>query len=357
MFPFYIPWHPERYGAMMRHARTDLFMLDVQLGSACNGKCPRCDSSCSGINEPAALDIEAVSSLAAEISRRHRALGIEKMPGAENMGFCCGLGEPTFGPNLTKLKALIAATVPYGFSWSLFSNGIYWDDDLERYLQDGSLNVLVQYNSNHPEVVAKMLGVGPQLAALHMKNRQHLLEIASNANRGDFTNIGASIVPERDNYDEIMDIMEQCFKYAAFPLIGELENAGYSKGAYYERHKLADDELARLLHDIERRFGICYEVPFCPAAIGAIHINNHNEVTVDRFTGLSCGWFGMGDPQPMIIGDIRKMAYSEIVQAILQYRARRIPEVRQAIKGYPNMVFGGCGGNAQDLLREYTAIY
>ena len=98
-------------------------------------------------------------------------------------------------------------------------------------------------------------------------------------------------------------------------------------------------------------------MPTCPAAIGAIHVNNRNIVTVDKFTGLSCGWFGMGDPEIHEIGDIRKMSYEEIVQSILEYRESRILSVRCAIKEYPDMVFGGCGGNAQKLLADYVALY
>ncbi len=78
---------------------------------------------------------------------------------------------------------------------------------------------------------------------------------------------------------------------------------------------------------------------------------------MDEFTGLSCGWFGMGDQKVHEIGDIRKMSYDEIVRAILKYRKSRIPMVRKAIKDYPDMVFGGCGGNAQKLLISYVALY
>ena len=69
--------------------------------------------------------------------------------------------------------------------------------------------MLVQYNSERPEVVAKMLGVSPTLAAKHMKNRRHLLEIAGEFNRDCATSIGASIVPERDNYDEVVSYFKK----------------------------------------------------------------------------------------------------------------------------------------------------
>ena len=363
-FPIYLPYLPERTDFTMRHARTGLFMLDVQLGSVCNAMCPRCDSSCCDLDEPADLDLDALTALAAEINQRRLATNESDLPGGRNTGFICGLGEPTVAHNLTKLKEILARTTKHGFAWSMFSNGIYWDDELNDYLKAGWLCVMVQYNSDQPELVADMLGVGPKRAAKHLENRAHLLKTADWLNSwhiertgASLTGVAASIVPERDNLDELMTIIQQSVDSGVFPLIAELENAGHSKDEYYEQHKLHDHELRTLYQRIEERFGVKYEVPTCPATIGAIHINNRNIVTVDDFTGLSCGWFGMGDQKAHEIGDIRKMSYDEIVRAILEYREARIPEVRKAIKDYPDMVFGGCGGNAQKLLADYVALY
>lgn len=367
-FPVYLPWSQERTELAMRHARTDLFMLDVQLGSACNARCPRCDSACCDLNEPAALDLHALCGLAEEMNRRHlnwlakNHLGTP--PGGVNTGFICGLGEPTVSHNMTKLKSLLRSTRSTNFSWAIFTNGIVWDDELENELKHGRLCVMVQYNSNEPELVAEMLGVGSERAAEHLRNRLHLQNLAKDLNEWhiertgeNFTGVAASIVPERDNLDELIDLVGECLQYGIFPLIGELEHAGHSSGDYYERHKLHDHELRAVYQQIEQRFNISYEMPVCPATIGAIHINNRNIVTVDEFTGLSCGWFGMGDPKVHEIGDIREMTYSEITSAILAYRESRIPAVRQAINDYPDMVFGGCGGNARNLLTAYINLY
>lgn len=367
-FPIYLPWSPERSDFAMRHARTDLFMLDVQLGSVCNAMCPRCDSACCDLDEPADIDLTALYALAEEINERHYTLSkntdISVLPGGRNMGFICGLGEPTVARNLTKLKEILANTAKHEFSWSIFTNGLYWDDELEQHLIAGRLFPMIQYNSKHPEKVADMLGVGPERAATHLRNRLHLQKLAKHLNQwhtertgANFAGVAASIVPERDNLDELMDIISECDMFGIFPLIGELEHAGHSTGNYYELHKLEDHELRTLYQQIEHRFGVQYEMPTCPATIGAIHINNRNIVTVDSFTGLSCGWFGMGDPKVHEIGDIRKMSYSEIVRAILEYRESRIADVRKAISDYPDMVFGGCGGNARKLLTDYVALY
>ncbi len=367
-FPIYLPWNPDLTHFVMEHAREELYLLDVQLGSVCNAMCPRCDSACCDLDEPASIDLEALSSLAAEINQHHYDLGkntdIGVLPGGRNFGFICGLGEPTVAHNMVKFKEILAHTAKHDFSWSIFTNGIYWDDELETYLKSGRLFVMIQYNSRKPELIADMLGVGPERAAEHLRNRMHLQKLAKHLNEwhrertgANFAGVAASIVPERDNLDELMDIIIECDKYGIFPLIGELEHAGHATDKYYEDHKLHNHELRTLYQQIERHCGVEYEMPTCPATIGAIHINNRNIVTVDKFTGLSCGWFGMGDPEIHEIGDIRKMSYHEIVQAILEYRESRIPSVRCAIKEYPDMIFGGCGGNARKLLTDYVALY
>lgn len=366
-FPIYSPWLPERTNFAMQHAKTDLLMLDVQLGSVCNAMCPRCDSACCDLDEPANLNLDALCSFAAEISARNLVLtkksGTGFLPPGRNLGFICGLGEPTVAHNLVKFKEIVERTSEYGFSWSIFTNGISWDADLDDFMRKGYLSVLIQYNSNKPERVADMLGVGPKRAADHLKNRSHLQKVAKELNQWHYdtdkrlTNVAASIVPERDNLDELMELIQECVDYGIFPLIGELERAGHSNGEYYEQHKLHDHELRTLYQQIEQRFGISYEMPTCPATIGAIHINNRNIVTVDEFTGLSCGWFGLGDPKVHEIGSICEMSYIETVRAILEYRESRIPDVRRAINDYPDVVFGGCGGNARRLLLNYVSLY
>ena len=368
-FPMYLPWLPERTQLVMRNAKTDLLMLDVQLGSACNARCPRCDSACASLNEPAEINLDALCKLAAEIDQRQLEIAGQAhdstLPGGRNLGFVCGLGEPTVAENMSKLREILARTADYEFSWSMFSNGICWDNELEHYLETGRLFVAVQYNSNQLTRVARMLGVGCKRAAVHLTNRGHLLKIANDLNQRhiertgeSLASVAASIVPERDNLDELMELIAECARHGVFPLIGELENAGYAKdGNYHEQHKLQSSELQHLHQQIAERFGVDYVMPTCPATIGAIHINNRNIVTVDEFTGLSCGWFGMGDPKAHEIGDIREISYTEIVHRILEYRKLRIPEVRKAIQDYPEMVFGGCGGNARKLLADYVALY
>ena len=95
---------------------------------------------------------------------------------------------------------------------------------------------------------------GSERAAEHLRNRLHLQNLAQDLNEWhiehtgeNFTGVAASIVPERDNLDELIDLVGECLQYGIFPLIGELEHAGHSSGDYYERHKLHDHELRTVI--------------------------------------------------------------------------------------------------------------
>lgn len=363
-FPIYYPWSIWQKMLAMRSARESLCMLDVQLGSACNANCPRCDSSCCDLSEPADLDIEAVSMLAAEICEHTERLKRKHVSLSQSrpQGFICGLGEPTVGQNLEKLKELIRRTKDYGFIWSMFTNGLYWDDELDEFLNSGNLAVIVQYNSMRPELIAETLGVSQEQAKKHLANREHLLDwawksILKRQTVPGCTHVAASTVPDRDNYGELPDIVDDSVSHNVFPSLGELEKAGKSKGKYYDTHCLTTEEMKDVLNNINISYGIQYARSICPAAIGAIHIDNHNLVTVDKFTGLSCGWFNMSDPQMEVIGDIRKMGYGKTMKELLGYRESRIPHVRKRLKDYPEAVFGGCGGPGKILLTEYTDLY
>ncbi len=363
-FPIYYPWSIWQLLLATKPAREALCMLDVQLGSACNAKCPRCDSSCCDLNEPSVLDIEAVGTLADEISKRTAILKSRDIALSQSrpQGFVCGLGEPTAGPNLEKLKDLIWRTKDSGFIWSMFSNGLYWDDELDRFLKDGSLAVMIQCNSDKVDLVAETMGISHQQAIKHLENREYLWSLAAESvfaghTEPGCTHVAASIVPDKDNYLEVPRMIDNCVSHNVFPLVAELEEAGNSVGKYYDDHRLDKEMLRNILGYINITYNIKYEIPLCPAAIGAIHVNNRNLVTVDAFTGMGCSWFGMGNPEVKVIGDIRDMAGDEIVIATLAYRETRIPHVQAAMKDYPEMVFGGCGGNARKLLPKYVALY
>lgn len=73
--------------------------------------------------------------------------------------------------------------------------------------------------------------------------------------------------------------------------------------------------------------------------------------------GVNFALFNMSSPDPFDLGDFRNYSYREIANLILDYRVEHIEKVRSAQTDYPEMVFGGCGGNARPLLRQYLESY
>ena len=140
-----------------------------------------------------------------------------------------------------------------------------------------------------------------------------------------------------------------------FPLIGQLEDAG--KGAnIFSQLEVKNDILLSLKDYISKEYGLDYQMPICPATISAVHITNQNKVIVDDITGLSCPWFWLGEPKLRELGDIREKSYDEIVQNILAYRQEKFPQVLQIEKNLSSYPFGGCGGDAKQLLKTYISL-
>ena len=128
-----------------------------------------------------------------------------------------------------------------------------------------------------------------------------------------------------------------------FPLIGQLEDAG--KGAnVFNQLEVKDDNLLQLKDYISNEYGVDYHMPICPATISSVHITN------------SCPWFWLGEPKLRELGDIREKSYDEIVQNILAYRQEKFPQVLQIEKNLSSYPFGGCGGDAKQLLKTYISL-
>lgn len=97
-------------------------------------------------------------------------------------------------------------------------------------------------------------------------------------------------------------------------------------------------------------------MPTCPATISGIHVTNTNNIILDKRTGLSCPWFWLDEPQLEVIGNIQNMSYDEIVNSVLKYRQSKLLDVENMEKNIELYPFGGCGGNAKQLLRTYLDI-
>lgn len=359
--PYYRPWQESLLNLALAHARHDLFMLDVQLGSSCDACCPRCDSACRGRGEPAELDVAAVARLTKEM-HEERELIHTRSGGHDGelppiQGYICGLGEPTANENLTVLKQLLRETTA---NWAMFTNGLYWDYELSEYLRAGRLAVQVQHDSNRVESIMRLMGIDENGALAHLEHRRAFYKIAKETQSADGgTNVCGAIVPMQINRHELFYLIGSVIANGSFPLLTELEESGDCIGEYYSEQKIEWEDLLELHKLLYVKYGWYYEVPVCPAVIGALHIDNRNQVTVDAMTGWSCGWPMMRETERAVIGDIRKLHYRELADAAIRYRQSRLGAVRKELRKLnqtPGVsVFGGCGGKMRKLIELYLA--
>lgn len=115
----------------------NFYMVDMQLGSNCNARCRHCDSSCAELHQVAELDIDEVVRLIKEMIA-HRNQHFPSRADEPIQCYVCGLGEPTEPEeNLPKLKDLLRKTEDLNVNVAMFSNGVYWDDELNKCLGGG----------------------------------------------------------------------------------------------------------------------------------------------------------------------------------------------------------------------------
>lgn len=341
----YKPWEKEEVKSLIQESNQKLPILDIQLGGACNLRCTYCDTPKYGF--PCLVDLPSIEKLMDD--------------GDIKWVYICGLGEPTEPTNLGHLKQILQWCKEKNIKLSMFSNMLDLDQELLDYIDYGTLHVLFKLDSFDKDKMTYLYGLdkvrnsfSEDPADIMLRNYQLLKEVTHN--QDGITNLGASIVPTSINYQELPLIVEYCMENGIFPLIGQLENAG-TCSRVYEELKVKEEDLIKYRNYISNIYGVDYEMPICPATISGIHVTNTNRIILDKRTGMSCPWFWLDEPELEIIGDIKNMTYDEIVQKVLEYRQRKMAsviEMEQHIELYP---FGGCGGNAKQLLRTYINLH
>ena len=331
----YAPWSRKVLNRILAISSTTLPILDVLLGGACNLNCIYCDTP--KYHSPCSLDIDS-------LERIIRDGNIEWV-------YTCGLGEPTAPGNVEIFKQILAICKKKGVKVSVFSNIVNLDDEILSYISEGTLNVLFKLDSFDKQKMAYLYG--RDRGEIILRNYQRLLE-AVRLNDGT-TNLGASIVPTKVNYDDVYRIIDFCMEHGIFPLLGQLENAGKCS-TVFEKMKLKQEELLSLRSYINQKYGVEYQIPVCPATISAMHITNTNDVIVDEKTGLSCAWFWLEDPKMITLGSIKDMSADEITKRIIDYRKSKFEEVVAIERTLESNPFGGCGGDAKVLLNQYISI-
>lgn len=81
------------------------------------------------------------------------------------------------------------------------------------------------------------------------------------------------------------------------------------------------EELFELKMEVEEELGETYKIPVCPSVIAGIHFSYDGNITVDQYTGLSCHWFWLKEPEVRCIAKfLPEMSVEEITEKILDYR-------------------------------------
>lgn len=331
----YAPWATDVLKRILAISSNSLPILDLQFGGACNLNCIYCDTP--KYNFPCSLDLNA----------------IERIIDTGNIQwvYACGLGEPTAKGNVEAFKQILAMCKKNSTKVSIFSNIVNLDDELLGYIDSGTLHILFKLDSLNPSVMEYLYGADK--STIILRNYQQLKEVIRINNGA--TNLGASIVPTARNYEEIYQIIDFCMDNGIYPLLGQLENAGKCS-RIFDKLQLKEDELLTLRSYIEEKYDVHYQIPVCPATISGIHITNTNRVIVDERTGLSCGWFWLDEPKMIEIGNILDMSAEEITSRIIAYRKSKFADVVAIEKSLKANPFGGCGGDAKQLLQQYISI-
>ncbi len=332
----YLPWSKKVYSeCLMDYKNGALSILDIELGGQCNYHCVYCDSPTRG--KKCVISFNSIENAFMENNIK--------------WVFVCGLGEPTFSENFIILKNILSLCEKYGAKCSIFTNLSNLDLELEGYIKKGILYLLFKYDSINTNKVKSLYGAcNPEQQVANIDKVKQLVQV----NEG-CTNLAASIVPTRENINEIITIVKDCLASNIYPLIAELENSGNAQGCY-EKLMLTDEELMNIKNEVNALISDKYYIPVCPAVICGLHIRHDGSVTLDEFTGLSCHWFWLEEPRTVVVGDFNTEQCKDLVVKIEKYRDSRLDKIRDLMNTQKVSVFGGCGGDVSYLLKQYMGI-
>ena len=336
----YLPWSKATNENCLNKYKNGLFsVVDIELGGECNYNCVYCDSP--DRNKLCTFSIDE----------------LDKYLLFNNFDwvYVCGLGEPTYKSNYDMLLKLLTLCAKHNLRCSMFTNLSNLTSELAEFIQDGILHIFYKYDSNNSQIIRALYGT--KETKVQLNNIKQLKKLTHLENG--MTNIAASIVPTRLNMNFVLPIVEECLNNNIFPLIGELELSG--KGQMnYENLCLNQDELCQIKDKVENLWGERYSIPICPAVISGIHFNYNNFITVDEFSGLSCHWFWLEEPRTKKIIQLNhNTTTDEITNTILNYRDSCLPNVEKFLHSNDKIgiAFGGCGGDAHTIFREYLTYH
>ena len=340
----YLPWSSEALNiAKEKYKNGEMSILDIQLGGRCNNHCQYCDSP--DRNKECSIDFNHLYQLVETATKEGRRF---------DWVFVCGLGEPLFEKNKEHMLFILQMCEQFNMRCCIFTNGNQMDDEILDYVGRGILFPNIKIDTFDKHVAAKLYGSSASNVDNTFSAMNRLFQLGE---RDDYLHYhyAASIVPTKKNYNEIIDIVQQCIDKNMFPLLGELEFAGLAKEQFANLY-LPEEELYTLKAEIESLFGP-YRIPVCPSVIAGFHILYNGQIAVDRKSGLSCSWFWLNDPDVIELCNVNSItSFKEAEVLIFNYRNKAFDNMRQIAATIRERPFGGCGGNIKDLANEYIEL-
>ncbi len=340
--PEYLPWSQQVLNSSIQNFLSGhLPCLDLETSAICrHSACIYCDSDCAA-PMPGEMNYDSVDTIFKQATK----LGTRWV-------YLCGLGEPTDDP---KFLRLLNGAQEFGISISMFTNAARYSPELVKALVEHEVSLIVKLDSLASTNFDRLLGRTGTAERIY-----HTIDALIDAGyhqlcKSDTTMIAASIIPTKINYRDIPDVVSYCIERNLFPSIGELECAGRAMSKYADL-ALSVDELRNLKMQVDSLVGYNYERPTCPAALAGLHISNLGEIIVDRCTGVCCQWFLLRGPDLFKIGHAAQMSLSEAMKRVHEYRIKNILESKKILECPPSVVFGGCGGKADQILKEHIRI-
>lgn len=336
----YLPWSNEELSKSLRdYRRGVLSILDIELGGDCNFHCKYCDSP------------DREKEFRVDISK------IDKVMQEGNIRwiYICGLGEPTFGKNQYILEELLAIAEKHNVRCSIFTNLSNISPKLIEYIDKGILYLLFKMDSMNEDKVSYLYGMKQadiQISKVEEIARHVIIQNGC-------TNLAASIVPTKQNYDEVCQIVGWCKEKNIYPLVAELEYAGAGTESF-EQLSLDREKLSHIKWQIVEKCSENINVPICPAMIGGIHINHDGVITVDKETGFSCHWFWLKEPKVKTLANFNESGtWKEYSNLVSTYRKNQTNIVKKYLDSNDNelYIFGGCGGSIKELLLGHLALH
>ena len=354
-FPNYAPWggvFAEKLYEIVKQENV-LPVLDVQVGDSCSFNCVYCDTPHTGRKTNPDLPA-TVERFIDESGNNIRLIKV------------CGLGDPLHKPKLTEENELsnFNATLEileiaqrHDIMVSAFVNYIDPDDDeIFSYIKDGTFNLLYKCDTLDSNKAQQIYEISEEQAERQIQTLYKLTEIVKQSGKN---NVALSVVPTKINQDEYFKVIDFAIENGLYPDIADLEEAGKSVGANYQRLAVDEEFMRSIKNYTKDKYNFQYNKPVCAAIVAGLHLDNDLMVSVDSTYGLSCPWFSLQDPEMKPIGSATELNYRDICGRLIEDRKKRAATIQMTLGklSCAAAVFGGCGGNIPGVLDAYRQVY